>query len=798
MTHTIKTNTYEISIFNASHRPQQLNNDYCILFVLSGSVHIQVNNENYILGEQQLLAIHPQDYYTFHTDEHTTAAWICFRYNFFTKSFSSKNPRLNLSPTAYHEGMYRVITQRTAKFIDKYFQNDPETTKDILALEYILFLKGNTINENANTLPLSKKEERILFIEDYIQSNYMSAISLNDLADTLQLTPQYLATFIKENMNTTFNHYLYKIRLSHAVRDMIATNDSLTQISFNHGFPNIATFNRIFKEAYLRTPQSYRNQYKKNIEFLNIHETAFPDYKDSEQIYKTYQQNQKEQLRKTEKKTNIVIDKQSPKKLEHVWCHTVNIGYAKDLNDFAINEHMRPILKDIPFVYGRITGLVHPDVIPYLPESKLYDFHESDTIIDILYNLRLKPFIVLGKPEPIFNNNHQPHYVYSSSEYADFSKAFAAFVRHCIMRYGFEEFEQWQFEFAYNAAEAGYFSKNHFFYKYLKNSCDAYRILKQISEKIRFGGPSHRLAQSDNNVLEILEHWKDNQVIPDFFTVFAYPIERADTSSPNPLKPISVNPHIHRSRMLELQQHLRDLYGYDIPIYVTELGFHFANKKYLVDSLFSATYIVQSMADLWDLCSAIVLPSASDLHYRPLNSTLLLSGSNGMISIDGIRKPSFFALMLLSHLGNQLLYKTQGVLASRHRDMSYRILLYNYKHPNNYYCAHPEYEIPEEHYEDIFTDNQPAEFNLSLNFLPDNQYFVVEYTLDKDHGSIMDKWLECGKGHNLLHHMILHLRQLIDIGFSYHPVNVSQDTTLQYTLAPHEIKLITIYPVDAE
>ena len=798
MTYSNETSSYEISIFHGYHQKQQLNNDYCILFVFSGSVQIRVNNKTYRVEEQQLLALHPQEHYSIHADDNTTAAWIRFRYNFFTKAYRSKHPHLNLSAAAYHENIYHVLVQKTLYFIDKYFQNDADSIKYTITLEYIQFLKENAVNENTNPLPLSKKEERALFIEDHIESNYMNPLSLNDLADLLQLTPQYLAAFIKKNMHTTFNQYLYKVRLSHAVRDMIATNDSLTHIAFNHGFPNIATFNRIFKEGYQRTPQSYRNQYKKNIEFLNINETPFPNYKVSQQLYKNYCNKQKELQQKIEKKTHIHVDTQSFKKWEHIWSKTLNVGYAKDLNNFAMIEHLRTIINDIPFTHGRITGLVHPDMMPYLPESKIYDFREVDTILDILFNLRLKPFIVLGKPEPVFNNNHQPHYVYSSAEYTDFSKAFTAFVRHCVMRYSADEFEQWKFEFSYNLVEEGNIAQNHIFHKYIKNSCEAYRILKQESDKIAFGGPGHRLAQSDDHAMEILKIWKDHGVIPDFFTVFAYPLERMNTDSPSPLKPISTNPHIHRSRILEVQQHLNGLYGYDIPVYITELGFHFCNKKYILDSLFSAAYIIQNIADLWDLCTMIMLPAASDLHYRPLSSTQFLFGGNGIISIDGIKKPAYFALMFLKNMGSQLLYKAPGVLVSRHRDMSYRILLYNYKHPSYYYCAHPEYEIPENLYEEIFIDNQPAEFNLPLNFLPENQYFIIEYTLDKEHGSIMDKWIACGKGQNLLNHMILHLKQITDIGFTYQPIQVTKETALNYSVRPHDIKLITIYPVNSQ
>lgn len=790
---------FDIAVFNQYPEIREINYQFVIIAVLSGQLIFKRNNELREMTRGQMIFLRPQDYFSIQMQENTEPvfAFLSFQYHFFLKNFPNQTPNLILRKDYYTEEAYMAIYNKTLEFIDKYFSSgsQPGPTGTLAAYDYIYFLQEHAINQPPSPEPMSKKEQRILNIKDFIERNYTSAITLNDMAAELDITPQYLATFIKQNMNMTFNQYLYKIRLSYAVRDLVNTDESITHIAFNYGFPNVSAFNRIFKQEYQKTPLSYRAQYKKNLAYFNIEPVTVFDYEKSLEVYQNFIINKSSSLRGKKYHTDVYLDARMNLPLPHIWSRILNIGYGNELNDFSLHEQLRELLRDIPFEYGRITGIFHPDIMAYDPETKSYNFHESDTILDILYELQLTPIIVLGKPEPVFSAQSQPIYVYSANEFPDFSKAFRAFVKHCIQRFGIGEFERWRFEFSYNLVEEGYFAKNQFYYNFLKNSVDAYKILKTMSLNSRFGGPGHRLAQSPDAVLHILKLWEDNGIHPDFITLCAYPVERevADSHTTKE-KVFSTNPRIQRQRVLELKQALKNLYKTDIPLSIIEMSYYFINKRYISDSRFSAAYFINNVLDLFDLCDSIAFPAASDLHYQPLNSTLLLGGNNGLMTIDGIRKPPYFSLLLLHNLGHSVLGRFPGCFVTRHRDGSYRLLLYNYKHPNNYYCMHPDFEITEKNFNDIFTDQINADYHIHLNILPPGEYFINEYTLDKEHGSILDKWLSCGKGTNLLHHMILHLKEKMNIDFTYHPTKVDADTIIHYSLEPHVLKLVVIYP----
>lgn len=788
---------FEIAVCDNYPAGRELNQTFTVVAVLRGKMVITCDQTILDLSEGELFFLQPQDYFSVHMPDstRTVVAFISFHYNFFLKNIPYAIGGLDLDKKNYSDEDYSEIFSRTLEFIDKYFNDtaSPSLSGNLNAYDYVCFLQEHTAGRQKNPRPVSKKEQRIFHIKDFVERNYSATITLNDLASELRITPQYLATFIRQNLNMTFNQYLYKVRLSYAVRDLVHTSESITHIAFNYGFPNLAAFNRIFKEEYKKTPQSYRTQYQKNLAYLDILPSGIFDYEKSKATYLAYQK--KHQVSR-KYHTDVFLDPSLGSSLPHVWTRVLNVGYGKELNDFSFHEQLQSLLYHFPFEYGRIYGLFHPDMITYDENSRTWNFHKVDTVLNILNHFHLKPFIVLGKPEPVFNEQGQPVYSYSPSVFPDFAKAFRAFIKHCILRYNIENVEQWMFEYSYNMVEEGYFSKNQFYYNFLKNSAEAWKILKSFSPAIKFGGPGHRLAQADHTLLHILNCWQKEGICPDFITVNAYPMERVAREEHNFYHRYSPNPSIQRIRLLELRQHLQELYAREMPVYVIEMAHTFLNKKYLSDSRFSAVYAVYNMLSMFDLCECIALPSASDLHYLRLGFTGLLGGSNGLLTADGIKKPLFFALMFLHNLGPELLSQSVGHAATRHRDLSYRILLWNYKHLNNYFCSHPNDKITEQNFDRVFTDELPADFDLHLDALNPGKYFVIEYTLTKEYGSILDKWQECGRGKNLLPHIIEHLKQQMDIHFIYHIIQVKSDTVLHYSLEPHVLKMVTICPAD--
>ena len=75
------------------------------------------------------------------------------------------------------------------------------------------------------------------------------------------MTEVSFSRFFKNNTGITFIDNLLEIRLGHASRLLIDTNQTISEIAYNCGFNNISNFNRLFKKKKGCAPKSFRQDY---------------------------------------------------------------------------------------------------------------------------------------------------------------------------------------------------------------------------------------------------------------------------------------------------------------------------------------------------------------------------------------------------------------------------------------------------------------------------------------------------------------------------------------------------------
>lgn len=92
----------------------------------------------------------------------------------------------------------------------------------------------------------------------YIQENYASDVSLQDLAEQLELTPNYLSALFKKEMEQSFSEYLNRIRLERAKDLLLTTNLKSYEIAERTGFSDDSYFSRAFKKYVGVRPNGFR------------------------------------------------------------------------------------------------------------------------------------------------------------------------------------------------------------------------------------------------------------------------------------------------------------------------------------------------------------------------------------------------------------------------------------------------------------------------------------------------------------------------------------------------------------
>ncbi len=96
----------------------------------------------------------------------------------------------------------------------------------------------------------------------FMEENYETNFTLEDIALEIGMSPTYFSRFFKKNTGETFYAYLNKIRLYNAHRELMNSDLSITEIALNNGFANVKSFIEAFKSAYKTTPSKYKKSVK--------------------------------------------------------------------------------------------------------------------------------------------------------------------------------------------------------------------------------------------------------------------------------------------------------------------------------------------------------------------------------------------------------------------------------------------------------------------------------------------------------------------------------------------------------
>ena len=134
-------------------------------------------------------------------------------------------------------------------------------------LEIISVLYDLSISRNQRILSISgrknsiENDARLDNLYNFIHKNYERKISLDEVAEHVNMSKVSLNRFVKRSTGKTFVEYLNDVRIGYASRWLIEKNDNISQIAFNCGFNTMANFNRMFKKSKGCTPSQYKQEF---------------------------------------------------------------------------------------------------------------------------------------------------------------------------------------------------------------------------------------------------------------------------------------------------------------------------------------------------------------------------------------------------------------------------------------------------------------------------------------------------------------------------------------------------------
>ncbi len=106
---------------------------------------------------------------------------------------------------------------------------------------------------------------RIHKVQDYIESNIDSSLSIEELADVAGFSKYHFHRIFKGIVDEPLSRYVNRLKLERATNLLTYRLDmTITDIAYHFGFTDPAVFSRTFKNYYGVSPSQYRNHNSKN------------------------------------------------------------------------------------------------------------------------------------------------------------------------------------------------------------------------------------------------------------------------------------------------------------------------------------------------------------------------------------------------------------------------------------------------------------------------------------------------------------------------------------------------------
>lgn len=221
---------------------------YIIHFCISGKGFFNDNPVN--VGEGFL--IYPNQYVEYHPDAENPweYVWIA-SYDNRIKPFMDEYAKNSKNGIFSFSQLFSVQNLR-----DYILHNCHHVVDGNIILERFLHLFNN--HNLFSGKSLKSTNDYFNLACRYIETNYNSHVTVEDLTKILGISQPYLYRLFKENIGLSPKEYINDKRLSIA-KDMLTKTDfSVSEIATAVGYPDLQAFLRFFKKHCKLTPTKYR------------------------------------------------------------------------------------------------------------------------------------------------------------------------------------------------------------------------------------------------------------------------------------------------------------------------------------------------------------------------------------------------------------------------------------------------------------------------------------------------------------------------------------------------------------
>jgi two-component system response regulator YesN len=116
------------------------------------------------------------------------------------------------------------------------------------------------IATHIHSMYYSKNKDILLMAKEYISDHFTKALTLEEVAEVVQLSPQYFSKIFKERVGRSFIDYLTEVRVERAKALIRTEQFSVKKVCFEVGYKDPNYFSRVFKKHTGFSPSEYKQK----------------------------------------------------------------------------------------------------------------------------------------------------------------------------------------------------------------------------------------------------------------------------------------------------------------------------------------------------------------------------------------------------------------------------------------------------------------------------------------------------------------------------------------------------------
>jgi xylan 1,4-beta-xylosidase len=434
----------------------------------------------------------------------------------------------------------------------------------------------------------------------------------------------------------------------------------------------------------------------------------------------------------------------------------------------ALREDWRRQLEEaqaeIGFDYIRFHGIFHDDMMicqegnTYFDDSPAknatpYNWTYVDEVFDFLLDVGIRPIVEFGfMPSALASGEKTifwwKGHVTPPEDWQKWDELVHALMCHWINRYGREELRAWYYEvwnepdlptIFWAATQQDYFT----LYRHTVN------VIKALDEEFMVGGPATSSFNETEHGREVpwmkdfLTFCKEENLPVDFVSSHPYPTSWSFDEGTKKNKMGYRGPDSTLNDITLLKETMKEAGMEEPEIHITEWNSSPRQKDLVKDTAFMAPYVIKNSIDSLGLVDSLGFWTFTDIFEENKIGDAIFHGGMGMITVNGLKKASYYGYWFLSRLGEEIVDQGEQYIVTKSPDDMFQVLVWHYCHYDERLGSGDVSVLTHHNRYDGFRKQDDLTCGISLA-LPRGDYRAIQYEFGRHKGNVFDTWVANG------------------------------------------------------